>query len=385
MADKIDDTEEASNISKIGRLNRNASRSVSSLDSLTEAPSGRATRSRGMRATTKVNKDDGISMAKASAQPSQTQRPSRSSTSSSSSRGGRQKQARPVHVSSRDNPFNDDGDDDSDGPCSCSKCDGIIDSNTRAMCCEFCGKWTRCYCTGLPEKVYDMILDNEIPNFIWSCDPCVNTIPTIKNLGKVLHEVRTEQKVCKEDITQLNTKVDKIENSIDDKIREAIDDYQDRENRKCNVIMHNVRESKKEEPKERAHDDSRLIMAMFDEELNLPFTEVKAVVRLGKKIPGKHRLTKVTLDSVKAKRDVLANAKKLHDSESWKRVFITPDLSPKERQKNKDLREELQRRMEEGEENLVTRRGQIVKIGTSSTASPGRKSYQVASGEQSFR
>ena len=194
MADKIDDTEEASNISKIGRLNRNASRSVSSLDSLTEAPSGRATRSRGMRATNKVNKDDGISMAKASAQPSQTQRPSRSSTSSSSSRGGRQKQARPVHVSSRDNPFNDDGDDESDGPCSCSKCDGVIDSNTRAMCCEFCGKWTCCYCTGLPEKVYDMILENEIPNFIWSCDPCVNAIPTIKNLGKVLHEVRSEQK-----------------------------------------------------------------------------------------------------------------------------------------------------------------------------------------------
>ena len=148
-----------------------------------------------------------------------------------------------------------------------------------------------------------------------------------------------------------------------------------------------MRESEKEEPKERAYDDSRLIMAMFDEELNLPLTEVKAVVRLGKKIPGKHRLTKVTLDSVKAKRDVLANAKKLHDSESWKRVFITPDLSPKERQKNKDLREDLQRRMEEGEENLVIRRGQIVKIGTSSTctASPGRKSYQVTSGEQSFR
>ena len=40
--------------------------------------------------------------------------------------------------------------------------------------------------------------------------------------------------------------------------------------------------------------------------------------------------------------------------------------------------------MDEGEENLVIRRGQIVKIGKETTESPGRQSSQAAGGDQLF-
>ena len=86
------------------------------------------------------------------------------------------------------------------------------------------------------------------------------------------------------------------------------------------------------------------------------------MIRLGKKEQGKTRLIRITVDSVKTKREILKRAKRLRDSEKWKRVFITPDLSPKERQRNKELREDLKSRTEEGEENLVIRRGKIVKL-----------------------
>ena len=41
-------------------------------------------------------------------------------------------------------------------------------------------------------------------------------------------------------------------------------------------------------------------------------------------------------------------------------IYITPDLSLKERQDNKLLREELLRRERNGESELIMRRGQIV-------------------------
>ena len=101
-------------------------------------------------------------------------------------------------------------------------------------------------------------------------------------------------------------------------------------------------------------------MDMIENGLDVEQVEIQSIVRLGKKIEGKSRLTKVTLDSVKSKRELLNNAKKLRNSEKWGRVYITPDLSPHEREENKKLREELRKRRNEGESGLVIRRGKII-------------------------
>ena len=70
----------------------------------------------------------------------------------------------------------------------------------------------------------------------------------------------------------------------------------------------------------------------------------------------------MVLNSVKSKREILGSAKKLRDSETWSDIFITPDMTPKERERNKQLREELKRRRNEGEEGLVIRGGQIKQL-----------------------
>ena len=61
----------------------------------------------------------------------------------------------------------------------------------------------------------------------------------------------------------------------------------------------------------------------------------------------------------------MARTKKLKETENWSRVFITPDLSPKEREKNRQLREELKRRHDDGEEGLIIRKGEIIRKGQS--------------------
>ena len=68
----------------------------------------------------------------------------------------------------------------------------------------------------------------------------------------------------------------------------------------------------------------------------------------------------VTLGDALSKRNILKQATKLRNSTSWSNVFISPDLTPKECEVNRRLREELKSRKEVGEKNLMIRRGKIV-------------------------
>ena len=52
----------------------------------------------------------------------------------------------------------------------------------------------------------------------------------------------------------------------------------------------------------------------------------------------------------------------LKDSEDWNNIFITPDLSLKERQLRRKLRAELAERREKGEKDLVIKGSRIVKL-----------------------
>ena len=188
--------------------------------------------------------------------------------------------------------------------------------------------------------------------------------------------IRDEQSETKVELGKLNLKVDNLESSIEVKVQEAIEAYRDRESRKCNVIIHNIPESKKLEAKERREEDLQEVGSLLEEGLELKDFQVQSIVRLGKRMEDKHRLIKVTVESVKTKREILSKTKKLKNEVKWSRIFVTPDLTPTERNRSKLLREELKRRKAAGEEGLVIRRGLIVKVdqeanSTSTAASKG--------------
>ena len=63
------------------------------------------------------------------------------------------------------------------------------------------------------------------------------------------------------------------------------------------------------------------------------------------------------LDSEDNKRTILTNSSRLKSIEEFSDVYISPDLTKVEREKQKKLREELKRRREAGETGLIIRRG----------------------------
>ena len=316
-------------------------------------------------------------------------RGNRGSSSSSRVVNNRSRSMSSSSNNDKQNPFtalrvmDDESDGEEDKPC--VKCGGIINEGIKALQCEFCANWACLHCTEVPESMYDLFMEKEVSSFLWSCESCIHAIPTIKNLGRAMQGIRDEQSQTKVELNRLNSKVDNLESSIEEKVQEAIEAYRDRESRKCNIIVHNIPESNKSEAKERREEDTMEVRRLFEDSLGLEEFEIQSTVRLGKKIEEKHRLLKITVGSVKTKRDILSNSKKLRNADEWSRVFITPDLTPKEREKSRRLREELKRRKDAGEEGLVIRKGEIVKVNQEDVPSPSLASQGAVGGDGLFR
>ena len=94
---------------------------------------------------------------------------------------------------------------------------------------------------------------------------------------------------------------------------------------------------------ERRVHDTNHVKSILQDYLKID-VQVDTVACIGKKDSEKTRLLKVDVPSEKLKKQVLHNSSKLRDDSNpdWiKKVFITPDLTPKEQAENKVLREKL--------------------------------------------
>ena len=84
------------------------------------------------------------------------------------------------------------------------------------------------------------------------------------------------------------------------------------------------------------------------------------VTDLGRLNPEKPRPLLVNLSDSSSRKYLLQNARMLRGNSECNRVYISPDLSPKERELNKKLHTELKRHKQAGETNLIFKKGKIV-------------------------
>lgn len=88
-------------------------------------------------------------------------------------------------------------------------------------------------------------------------------------------------------------------------------------------------------------------------------------IRLGKKFEGNDKMQKkpraimVTLNTVGQKWGIIKDSKKLKDSVHFKNILIVPDLTFKEREHNRQLRNKLKRLRELGERGWFISKGQL--------------------------
>ena len=127
------------------------------------------------------------------------------------------------------------------------------------------------------------------------------------------------------------------------------------------MIIHRIPECTSEDALERKEHDIEQVNSVLQDYLKVD-VEVKTAMRFGKKDPQKTRLLKVQVSSEKSKKMVLHNTAKLRDHSNQdhiKKIFITPDLIPKQQKENKILREKLNEMNKSGKSDRI-KNGQII-------------------------
>ena len=274
----------------------------------------------------------------------------------------------------------------------CGKVIGVHNKE-KSVSCDGCETWFHIKCQGLSVAAFKALRKYK---FVWLCDRCQPSLHTILHMGKQL-EARidsAEQKILKaldqsrpkRDLAkQLESKISSMEKTVMGKINEhqekvtttlqhqskaveampkytseinksamdlkaMIKSKEEKEDRETNIILHNLPESHSGDSDERKeHDKSsfkKVVSALLGEETRVDMIKV---YRLGKKAEptDEHDRSKpkprLMLVKLTKKEDVQALMKKRWNLREvgFPNIYMTHDLTPEERQKQRELRSEL--------------------------------------------
>lgn len=136
----------------------------------------------------------------------------------------------------------------------------------------------------------------------------------------------------------------------------------ERERRRMNIVIFNLKESQKQKGEERYTEDQQRCDQIFRQELGVQNVVIEKLIRIGKRENERNRPLLVKLDNEERKREILKNTKKLRHSTDFERVYIMRDMTATEREKDRELRAELKERRQRENAEFTIRRGRVVKI-----------------------
>lgn len=302
-------------------------------------------------------------------------------------------------------------------------CNELVLLNDMGVQCDKCDHWFHAACQSISEDAYEALKTHRVLS--WLCPECkiavkiseskrIDSIESkVEHLDKTMREhiklvaqslkeqeaaVDNQTRLLERSVRDLNSEkvsyaeivkgsckevVDKVSAKISvvphvpsnpsdstsmTGMVKVFDNFLDKDRRKNNLVVHNLPESKGTSQTERSQGDIRMFQEMIKESFRMSVSVARSF-RVGKATETRARLLIVTLETPGVKQDVLRMAPQLRQSEKWGNIYITPDLTPAEREAAKKLREELAARKRAGEENLTIRRGKIVNVRTDSSAS----------------
>ena len=112
------------------------------------------------------------------------------------------------------------------------------------------------------------------------------------------------------------------------------------------------------------HTDHAKVKEIFEKGLKLNASNhIVKVFRIGKPRTESERprLLKVEFQTVEGKNEALKRAKNLRYSDDFKNVYIVPDLTRKQQEADKILREHVKKFRAEGMEQVMIKKGKVIK------------------------
>lgn len=124
-----------------------------------------------------------------------------------------------------------------------------------------------------------------------------------------------------------------------------------------NLIVSGIPEPTQGSLEQRREVDLEKVKALLSE-LDVRDPRLEGVFRIGQSLR-RERLICIKVQDFALKQDILRKAKSLRNSNEFKQCFINPDLTPSQRAKDKELRDTLKRKREEGLD-MIIRGGKLI-------------------------
>jgi PHD-finger len=269
----------------------------------------------------------------------------------------------------------------------CDDCGKFVLDQDKGLQCEACEAWFHASCQGMNEDTYKIVGQTCIHWFCKTCDKAVSklfkTIANIKvrqdkmeqTLDKAVEDIMT----VKADIIQMSSfskELDtKLETIIEAKLVESVEEL--KKNKESEPVL--VAGLKRDEVLEEIEIEKRrlnlVIMGIKEDDEDETAVKdlftvlvgskgVKAVTsveRIGRVTAGKTRPIRVKMANSDSKLDVLKASSDLRKHEEYKKVYISPDLTRKQQEADKLIRDKLKEMRNGGETDIRIKKGKIIK------------------------
>ena len=246
-------------------------------------------------------------------------------------------------------------------------CKKAVTSEHKSIQCQTCELWVHADCQGLTDEVLNILVDTErYGGICWHCDSCLASSARLEKsviaLEKRMKDVENVSEKHTGEIKRIDDNVELLRKELEEernKRKEAEqhrdeniitkEEYREREARRCNVILHRVKEPAEEmrsagERKDHDLEECRKIFCILNMEEEAR-TGIKVCRRIGEWGQEPRPLV-VVLRTEEARRRLLEDARKLRNTE-YQDVGIVPDLTVQQRREEQHMLEEVERRNEE--------------------------------------
>ena len=243
--------------------------------------------------------------------------------------------------------------------CKCPDCKKEAGDET--IQCSICTSWYHQNCQGVSDEKFAILSDSDI---LWGCSHCkidnlVSELREIHNLKKSFADLKSNFIKFQDTIT---AKIDSLVSAPAPQVTQTAPDFEtlvkvqqeieERREKKPRTVLFGL----PEQPAGANVDGDLLEVRRLATELKLDPRSVTSVFRDGQRKPGSSRILKVCWSDRDARLSFMRTVRDLRDKDQrWRNIWSRPDQTWFQREQDKALRMERQRRIDAGESVYISR------------------------------
>ena len=260
-------------------------------------------------------------------------------------------------------------------PRKCGSCDKCFNKNDGTVSCDGCKRRYHEKCTPLSDAERGILFGSN--SLKWFCILCKDDVDNIlSNYEKFLKVSDAIEKIKNENesrFAEIEKRLDRCEAGTNEpefqkKIVEEVKKSNEKDmeeialvkSKENNLIYFGLPEKDDESTAERMKHDFKLLSEAYSQEIDNK--EILSMFRVGKKVEGNNRPLVIKYASLQIKNKFLKSSGnlKIKTNNEIKPIYISIDRTQNQRAKHRQLVNEMKKRREDGEENLVIRGEKIV-------------------------